>query len=75
MNYEKLMLAFFALTLAPCVVAGAHASAQQSGQPSQTDQNQASQNQGNAKANRNMSGSVSSNGKNFVNDNKNYQGG
>jgi hypothetical protein len=71
------MLAFLALTLAPCVVAGTHASAQQSGQPSQTDQNQASQNQGNAKANQNMSGSVSSNGKNFVNDrdNKNYQGG
>jgi hypothetical protein len=70
---KKLTLAFLALTLALWLVAGPQASAQQSdNQQKQTDQNQ---NQANAKAKQNMSGKVSSNGKNFVNDNdnKNYK--
>ena len=75
---KKLMLGLFALTLALCVAAAVQASAQQSG--SQQDQNypnqnQNSPNQNKAKSNQNMSGSVSSNGKSFTNDedNKNYK--
>jgi uncharacterized protein HemX len=72
---KNLVLGFLALTLALWVVAGAQASPQQSGnQQNQTDQNQAKQNQSNTKGAQNMSGSVSSNGKNFVSDkdNKKY---
>jgi hypothetical protein len=73
---KNFVLGFLALTLALWVVAGAQASSQQSGkQQNQTDQNQASQNQANTKGGQNMSGSVSSNGRNFVSDkdNKKYK--
>jgi hypothetical protein len=73
---KNLMFAFLALSLALWVTAGSKASAQQSAsQQSQTDQNQANRAQANSKAGQNMSGNVSSNGKNFVNDknNKKYK--
>jgi hypothetical protein len=61
---RKLMFAFLALSLALWVMAGSKASAQQTdSQQKQTDQTHA-----NSKAGQNMSGNVSSNGKNFVND-------
>lgn len=68
---KKLMFAFLALSLTLWVMAGSKASAQQSAsqnQTDQTDQPQANRAQANSKAGQNMSGNVSSNGKNFVND-------
>lgn len=61
---KKLMFAFLALGLAVWVMAGAKASAQQSA----SQQNQTDRAQANPNAGQNMSGNVSSNGKNFVND-------
>ena len=70
---KKLMLGVLALTLAACIVVGAGAAAQQSGnQQNQGSQNQATQNQANTNGNQNMSGNVSANGKSFTND-KNSQ--
>ena len=68
---KKIMLSFLALALGLWVVAGAKASAQQSG----SQQDQTYQNQTDTKANQNMAGSVSANGKNFTNDkdNKSYK--
>jgi hypothetical protein len=68
---KKIMLSFLALALGLWVVAGANASAQQSG----SQQDQTYQNQTDTKANQNMAGSVSTNGKNFTNDkdNKSYK--
>jgi hypothetical protein len=75
---KKLMLGFLALTLAVWVVAGTQAYAQQSGsqQQGQTDQGQmGQQNQGSSSNTGQMSGNVSSNGKNFTSDstNKSYK--
>ena len=61
---KKLIVGFLALTLTVWIVGGVQASAQQS----DSQQNQTNQNQANANGNQNMSGSVSSNGKNFTND-------
>lgn len=68
---KKLMFAFLALSFALWVVAGSRAAAQQSA----SQQNQNDQPQDNAKSNQNMSGNVSANGKNFLNekDNKKYK--
>jgi uncharacterized protein HemX len=68
---KKLILGVLALTLTVWIVGRTQASAQQS----DSQQNQANQNQTNANGNQNMSGSVSSNGKNFTNDknNKDYK--
>src|ERR1700716_1395534 len=65
---KNLVLGFLALTLALWVAVGVQASQQSGNQQNQTDQNQATQNQANTRGNQTMSGSVSSNGKNFVND-------
>jgi hypothetical protein len=62
---KKLILGFLALTLEVWIVGGTRASAQQS----DNQQNQTTnQNQAYANGNQNMSGSVSSNGKNFTDD-------
>ena len=68
---KKLIVGFLALTLTVWIVGGTQASAQQS----DSQQNQTNQNQASANGNQNMSGSVSSNGKNFTNDkdDKNYK--
>ena len=74
---KSLKLSLLALSLTLWVVAVSQATPQQNGSQQQGagQQNQMDQTQANSKANQNMSGSVSSSGKNFVNDkdNKKYK--
>ena len=78
---KQLIFAFLALSLTLWVVAGSQAFAQQSDSQqnqtnqAQTGQEQTNQTQADSKSNQSMSGNVSSNGKNFVNDknNKKYK--
>jgi uncharacterized protein YxeA len=61
---KKVLVGLLALTLTVWIVGGTQAFAQQS----DSQQNQTNQNQANANGSQNMSGRVSSSGKNFTND-------